>query len=71
MPALRRCSGDPAVCCAVFWPVVPPDARAWLRTMIAARRKGRSLRQATRLADAARDVEAIRQRNIAALEGRL
>jgi hypothetical protein len=67
----RKCAGDPARCWALFWPVVPPEVKAWLRAMAAARRKGRSLRQAMRLAEGARSVEAFRQHNIAALEGRL
>jgi len=32
----RRCAGDPARCHAIFWPVVPEEAKVWWRTRIAA-----------------------------------
>ena len=51
----RRCSGrDPAYCHAIFWPVVPEEAKAWWRAIVESRRTGRTLRQALRAAEAAR-----------------
>ncbi len=62
----RRCTGDPAICRKIFWPVVREDAKAWWQAIFDARRDGRSLRQAQRLAADA----ATRQRRIMALRAR-
>jgi hypothetical protein len=50
----RRCSGDPAMCHAIFWPVVPEEAKAWWQAILDSRRTNRSFRQAGRAAETAR-----------------
>jgi hypothetical protein len=50
----RRCSGDPAMCHAIFWPVVPEEAKVWWQALLDSRRTNRSFRQASRAAEAAR-----------------
>ena len=59
----RRCSGDPARCHAIFWPVVPEEAKAWWRALADSRRDGLSARQAARVAGDA----VMRHRRAAAL----
>lgn len=49
----RRCSGDPARCRAIFWPVVPDQVKAWWRALADAKREGLSVGQAGRKAGAA------------------
>jgi hypothetical protein len=63
----RRCSGDPAYCHAIFWPVVPEEAKAWWRAILQSRRTGRTLRQALRVAEAAHANASIRVKALAKL----
>ena len=56
----KSCVGDPAVCHAIFWPVVPQEVKVWWVTLCAARREDLSFRQAKRSADAA--AAAVRKR---------
>jgi hypothetical protein len=46
----RSCVGDAAQCHAIFWPVVPEEAKTWWRAIFQARRTGRTARQAARAA---------------------
>ena len=59
----RRCAGDPRRCRAIFWPVVPADARAYIAALVKAHCAGYSERDARRIAD----VAAFRARSLVAL----
>jgi hypothetical protein len=49
----RMCLGDGQRCHAMFWPVVPEEAKAFWRAALDALRDNRTVRQAERLADTA------------------
>lgn len=60
----RRCSGDPARCHAIFWPVVPEPMKVWWAELQKARHAGHSARRAF---DAAQQALAAAQRRAKAL----
>jgi hypothetical protein len=66
----RSCMGDPNICHATFWPVVPGHFKAWLRALNEAKGQGRSVGQAGRLADAAAAEFRKRQALVAALKAK-
>jgi hypothetical protein len=49
----RSCVGDDQRCHAIFWPVVPEEAKVFWRAALDALHDNRSASQAERLADAA------------------
>ena len=66
----RSCVGDAARCHAIFWPVVPAEAKAWWRAIFDSKKIGRTVTQAKRAADSALKMQRRRDASLRALEQR-
>jgi len=49
----RKCVGDPDYCHAIFWPVVPEEAKVWLRSLDRSGEANHTVKKAERIAEAA------------------